>query len=452
MDETPLHHDAEPEASRNETADGAAIVVLHAGGLGDLVLIETLIAGLREKHADAHVTLICREHLAPVASLYAHPPDALVTFAFDPYRWATPADAADVLAPFLAALALGPVDVFIAAELKSTWLGEVLAAALRPREAIVCDSPSSAPAEVSILLRMLRLQRNDVALRPAAKENEHELDRYARLLGVARKMPSFRADDAGAAREPRIVVFSAGSPDLKRWSNASTREAVSRIAARTGARVTLVGSSAERADLEALASGIDASAPWEIVCGSAAELPRIATLIAAATGYLAIDTGLAHLAAAYGIPGVTVYGGGTWPSYAPWGRASAGVVAPLPCFGCLWDCAFERAFCLERISVDAVVDAFERVALAGRAEPHIAELAPYSAGERAILGAAAAVHRATQADRAARLTVIVRMQDVWRRYVHHVTQRQAEATAVVVDVTHRLATASKRLAERAIHR
>jgi len=51
-------------------------------------------------------------------------------------------------------------------------------------------------------------------------------------------------------------------------------------AEKTGARVTLVGSSAERADLEALASGTDASAPWEIVCGSAAELPRIATLIA----------------------------------------------------------------------------------------------------------------------------------------------------------------------------
>jgi ADP-heptose:LPS heptosyltransferase len=414
------------------------IVVLHAGGLGDLVLVETLLASLRERYAGAHVTLVVRESVAAVAALYATPPDAVRVFAFDPYRWALPIDAAIAIEPFLTSLALGPVDLFIAAELKSTWLGEIMAAFLAPKRAILCDARIAKYSEVRQLLGLLGLHRNMSALRPAAVDSEHELDRYARLAETSRRAPMFRALESARSQndDPRIVVFAAGSPELKRWPDDAMRAALTRIAARYGARLVLVGSAAEREELEALAAASDPSASWTVECGTASDLTRIAALIAGAIGYVAIDTGLAHLAAAYGVPGITIYGGGTWPSYAPWGRASAGVVAPLPCFRCFWDCAFDRAFCIERIGPDSVVVAFEEAIARSREESFVNAVEPYTKGERDILGAASAVYRAAQADRAARLTAIVRMKNIWHRNVQRVVRRQVNMEALRADPSH----------------
>ena len=424
------------------------VSVVHAGGLGDLVLVETLIAGLRERHAGARVTVFCRADVAPVVSLYALPPDDVRTFTFDPYQWALPADAAGVLAPFLAALPADPVDVFVSAELKSTWLGEVMAAALRPRDAIVASSDGRPGSDLLVLLRTLGLRWNAAARRPAAVAGEHELDRYARLTGTARRSPSLRRSQRVAGDTvPLIVVFPAGAPALKHWSRSSMREAVERIAKPRGARVAVVGSERERSELEALATD-GASAPFEVVAGAADELPRIAALIAHADGYVGIDTGLAHLAAAYAVPGVTVYGGGTWPSYAPWRPSSAGVVAPIPCFGCQWDCAFDRAFCLERIGANSVVAAFERAVTSRDGEPTVETLKAYSGKERSILAAAAAVHRSAQADRAARLRAIIRLQDVFHRYVRRARTLRANANAALSDMSQRVAAAARRLSER----
>lgn len=425
------------------------VAVLHAGGLGDLVLAETLIAGLRERHPGAHVTLFCRADVAPVAWLYARPPDAIRTFTFDPYRWALPADAARMLAPFLAELPREPVDLFVAAELKSTWLAEVLATALHPREAIVAGGADPPRSDLLVLLRLLQLKRNRDARRPQPADGGHELDRYARLAGVARRTPSLRRDGPSEDETaPLIVVFPAGAPDLKRWSRESMRNAAERIAAARHARVVVVGAEHERSELDALAQEGPASPAFEVVTGTPNDLPRIAALIARASGYVGIDTGLAHLAAAYGVPGVTVYGGGTWPSYAPWSASSAGVVAPIPCFGCQWDCAFDRAFCIERIGPDSVVATFERVAGATGGGPVVDAIKAYDAEERTILASAAAVHRAAQADRAARLRAIIRLQDVFHGYIRRARNRQAHATEALNEMTTRVAAAAHRLTQR----
>jgi ADP-heptose:LPS heptosyltransferase len=422
------------------------IAVVHAGGLGDMVLAETLLAGLRERHAGASVTLFCRADVAQAASLYAVPPERVCTFEFDPYRWALPSEAALALAPFLVTLPDTPVDLFVAAELKSTWLGEVLAAALAPREAVLSDANVRAGRDLLILLRLLGLRRNDRARRLAPVADEHELDRYARLAQTARRLPALRELPASpGGDEPYVVVFPAGAPSLKLWAHESLRDAAARIAEPRNARVVAVGSRHERAALEAFAH--DGSLHCDVFAGDPDDLAATAALLARACGYVGTDGGLAHLAAAYGVPGVTVYGGGTWPSYAPWGRFAAGVVAPIPCFGCQWDCAFDRAFCIEPISVDAVVSAFDHVARDNASGPHVVTVKAYDERERTILGAAARVHRAAQLDRGARLTAIVRLQDILRRYVRRARNQQARANAALSEITHRVSAAAKRLTE-----
>jgi hypothetical protein len=162
-------------------------------------------------------------------------------------------------------------------------------------------------------------------------------------------------------------------------------------------------------------------------------LAALAERLATASGFLSVDSGLAHLAGALGIPGVTVFGGGIWPPYAPWAPGTAGVVAPIPCFGCGWDCAFERSFCVEGVDVRTVVETFHGTARG--APPQVVMVDAYTEGERAILGAASAVHRPLQTDRAARLVAITRVRDLFRRYARRVRARERRTAAALLELT-----------------
>ena len=418
------------------------IVVLHAGGLGDLVLVESLLAALRERYAGARIELACRADVAPVTALYAQPADAVHTFAFNPYRWAVPDDRAARQAQSLLPKLRGePVDLFVSAELRATWLGEVLAAALAPRAAVTGSDRGLVANDVLILLGRLGLPRNAAVRRVAAVAGEHELDRYARLAGAAaRRAPALRPAAGSASRD--LMVFPFGASPLQQWPMPAMGEAAARIAAPRGARIVVVAADAQRGEAEAaVAAGTFGDAP-ELLLGAPGDLPAVAERIAGSLGYVGIDTGLAHLASAYGVPGVTVFGGGYWPSYAPWAPQAAGVVAPIPCFGCEWDCAFGRPFCIEGVDVDSVVAAFEDVCAHGRTEPLVRLLDAYGARERTVFEAAGRVHRAAQADRAARLAAITRLRNVFGHFARRsrAARRRADAAlAALADSTVRTA-------------
>ncbi|HWT07291.1 MAG TPA: glycosyltransferase family 9 protein, partial [Xanthomonadales bacterium] len=205
----------------------------------------------------------------------------------------------------------------------------------------------------------------------------------------------------------------------------------------------------DRADIEnAVAAGFFGTEP-AIVTGSPDDLPSVAARIAGAAGYVGIETGLVHLAAAYGVPGAAVYGGGYWPVYAPWAPRSAGVVAPIACFGCEWDCAFERPFCIEGVDVDGVVAAFE-AAYAGQAgRPVVRERDAYGPRERAIFEAAGNVHRAAQRDRAARLAAITRLRDLLGRYARRTRRRSRDADVLLASLVETTTQTARRLEQAA---
>jgi ADP-heptose:LPS heptosyltransferase len=421
------------------------LVVLHAGGLGDLVLVETFFSALRERHPGARVELVCRADVAPVASLYAQPPDAVVEFDFDPYRWALPDDRAALQArTLLRRIDRSHVDLFVSAELRSTWLSEILAAALDPADAVIADECKPRSSDVLILLGRLGLDRNRAVRRPPAIETEHELDRYARLAGAAgRRLPALRPPEVPASNE--LVVFPLASSHINRWPLRTMGEAAVRVAAARGATIVLIVGERDGAELKAAVAAGSFGRKPKIVIGMPADLPAVAARIAAAAGYLGIETGLVHLAAAYGLPGAAVYGGGYWPVYGPWAARSAAVVAPIPCFGCQWDCAFERAFCLEAIDADSVVAAFD-AAFAGATDgPVIHALDAYGARERTIFEAAASVHGIAQQDRAARLTEVTRLRDVLARYAARTRARSRRATTALASLAEATTHAAQRL-------
>jgi ADP-heptose:LPS heptosyltransferase len=404
------------------------IVVLHAGGVGDLVLAETLFAGLRERHPHARIELLCRSDVAPVASLYARPPDAVHTFPFDPYRWDVASDlvAAEIRA--LGATIGQGVDRCISAELRATFLSDVLPAVLASPEASVGDT-SGAPIsyEVFVLMRKLGVVPNlNLRRLPRAGEDEHELDRYARLAGSdVRRYPALRDGERSAADERWLAVFPFSAKPIQRWPVERTVNAARVIAERHGARIRLVGSAQQAAALATVAAMFPE--PPELLTGTSAQLPEIAATLRGAFGYAGIDTGLVHLAAAYGVPGVAVFGGGHWPAYAPWQTNATAVLAPIPCFRCDWNCAFERAFCLDGVDVETVASAFD-AALSGERTPAF-EVDAFSERERAILAHGAATYRKAHADRVARLAVTTRLRDIASRWTARAALNRKRARA-----------------------
>ncbi|MEV4756662.1 glycosyltransferase family 9 protein [Micromonospora sp. NPDC049559] len=163
---------------------------------------------------------------------------------------------------------------------------------------------------------------------PRWDPTEHEVRRWCRLLdwyGVETD-----PEDLGLARPSphRVpvgvtVVHPGAKTPEKRWP-AERFAAVARELARSGHRVVVTGSRPERELVERVAR--DAGLPGTAVVAGRLDLAGLAALVAHGRMLVSADTGVAHLATAYGIPSVVLFGPvspAQWgpPPDRPWHRA-----------------------------------------------------------------------------------------------------------------------------------
>jgi ADP-heptose:LPS heptosyltransferase len=405
---------------------GSSIFVLHAGGLGDLVLLSPTLAALRAARPEASITLLARAPIAPMAKLgpLHDVIDKVVALPIDPYRWAAPSKPLfGALERTFVAIGSEPVELFVSAELRPTWLTWVLAAKLRPVSALTLRGVDHSRALVAAICDHFKLVIPPFRRYADARSRVHELVRYERLaraLGLEPPVPprwpfpAARSKQAlktrGLAPNSYIACFpcGAGGTAFKRWPPERFVAVLTAVRERLGGRVLAVGDAAEREELDAFAAlATAAGLEVHVFAGGNDSAEELRALVASAWGYLGNDTGPAHLAAVHGVPGVTVYGGGTWPMYAPWAPGSIGVLAPLPCFGCFWDCAFGRGYCVEDVSPEPVVAALLAAVAAPMAPAHAIELPGPAAEVRSVMADASRTYRAAQADRAARLEALL---------------------------------------------
>ncbi|MFD7025200.1 glycosyltransferase family 9 protein [Promicromonospora sukumoe] len=155
---------------------------------------------------------------------------------------------------------------------------------------------------------------------PRWDDAEHEVLRWCRLVrGVggdcgpedlrldatdpAGRRPGHEADRAG------VVVHPGAAAAARRWPAARWGRVVSVLAAR-GHHVTLTGSPAEErlcAQVRRAAALGGADGAVQDVSGRL-DLPALARLVGQAQLLVSGDTGVAHLATAYGTPSVTLFG------------------------------------------------------------------------------------------------------------------------------------------------
>lgn len=252
-----------------------AVVILRALGLGDFLTGVPAYRALRAAFPDHGIVLAAPGTLAPLAALTGAIDRVLPTAELQPIRWPGPRPAAAVDLH-----GNGPAS-------------HRLVRALRARTTMMFASP--ADPEVT---------------GPCWDHREHEVSRWCRLvewfgipadrhaLGLA--LPPPGSWPAGA-----VVVHPGAASGSRRWPP-ERFAAVARELAASGLHPIITGTAQERplALRVAAAAGLGRQ---EVAAGRTT-LTDLAQLVAAARLVISNDTGVAHLAVAFGTPSVTLYG------------------------------------------------------------------------------------------------------------------------------------------------
>jgi ADP-heptose:LPS heptosyltransferase len=252
------------------------VVVLRALGLGDLLTGIPALRGLRDAYPEADITLAAPSVLAPVAALSGAVDGVADTAPLQPLPRSL--DHADLAVDLHGR---GP---------ESTRL--LLAA--RPRRLIAFSHPSL-PATSGL---------------PRWTPDEHEVSRWCRLLAEC-EIPADpgRLDLPHPAEESpapgAAIIHPGAAAPARRWP-AVRWSAVARRLHEDGWPVVVTGSPAERGLAEEVAAL--AGLPDHRVLAGRTRLTALAALVADAALVLSGDTGMAHLAAAYTRPAVTLAG------------------------------------------------------------------------------------------------------------------------------------------------
>lgn len=186
---------------------------------------------------------------------------------------------------------------------------------------------------------------------------EENLD-IARHLGLPPSPPAFPlhlpAMDPGAPR-PRIAVLPASRWPTKNWPTAHFATALDAIRARCEASFFLLGAAAEVdtcARLEALTH-----VHVNNLCGKTG-LVEMAALLQAMDLVIANDSGPVHIAAALGVPTITVYGPTDPARTRPYGPAHTVLTHEVPCRPCFARrCAIRSHACMREVTPARMADA-----------------------------------------------------------------------------------------------
>ncbi len=166
-----------------------------------------------------------------------------------------------------------------------------------------------------------------------------------------------------------FVIAPGASEGKRRWLTEQFLSVARRILDRhQGWRCLVVGTAAERAMAEQIAAILGERADNLAGC---TDVLGFVGYIANARLVLGNDSAAVHIAAACGVPGVAVVGGGHYarcfpydPCEAPVGRLPVTVARPMDCFGCDWICRYRVAVgrpfpCIEAVTSEAVLAAVE---------------------------------------------------------------------------------------------
>jgi ADP-heptose:LPS heptosyltransferase len=350
------------EASQQETESGGSrILIARIGALGDTLMATPVIRGVRETNPDARIDFLASALAAPLLQFH---PELNRVFSLRRRNF-----------PYF----LSPEKWGLAAELrKGRYTGTVLL--------------ESAPRYLELLERAGLTGIRGFHTTPS-KPEIHSAANNLRAAGFTdwaeRSLRSelyyppensFRARQLLAGLAPPIVGIHPGygpaqkksdqAGRLKGWPTAAFQDLLE-LLLESGMSVVLTGSSGDRAESRRISSRKPNHSRIRDVAGHTSVL-ELAALIAEVDGFVSVDSGPGHLAAAVGTPLVVLWGPAKLHQVQPIPNGGTVTIlkSSVPCAPCYDTPAMKACrdnICMKRILPEEVFAALEKV-LTGSAE------------------------------------------------------------------------------------
>jgi ADP-heptose:LPS heptosyltransferase len=253
------------------------ILALRALGIGDLATAVPALRALRTAHPDDTLALAAPEWLRPLVDLVGGIDAVVACDGLERSGWPPLA-----VNPDLAVNLHGQGP-------QSHWL----LAAARPARLWAYACPAAGHHDG-----------------PSWTDGEHEVHRWCHLLSWY-GLPADPADLAlrrpnRAGTPAAVSIVHPGGKDRRRRWRPDRFAAVARALDRSGHRVVITGSAAERRLAEHVAQL--AGLPPAVVLAGHLDLADLAALVADGRLVVSADTGVGHLATAFGTPSVLLFG------------------------------------------------------------------------------------------------------------------------------------------------
>lgn len=303
------------------------ILFIRGGAVGDFILALPALASLRERFPNARIEVLGYRHIAALALAGGLADDlrclegrGLAGFfgrgtVLDP-EWS------DYFCGFgLIVSYLYDPDGIFAANIARCSRAQLISGAHRPEES-----------------RLEHAAR--VFLEPLKRVAVFDADATPRL----RILPQAFAAPGG---EPWLAIHPGSGGERKNWPEAAWLELLGILATESGMRVLLVGGEAERERLPRLAAALPAARRQLAL---SLPLEELAGRLRTCRAFVGHDSGISHLAAAVGLPGLVLWGetnAHVWRPVSdrfrllmsPRGLASLPVADVLASIRDLWSCA-----------------------------------------------------------------------------------------------------------------
>jgi ADP-heptose:LPS heptosyltransferase len=322
-----------------QLSHGATVAVVRLRSLGDTVLITPALQILRRARPDVWIAVLLDRALVP---LLEGAPDVDQVVAVDAYGRRDLIRFVRSLKPELCLNLHGGST--------SAWITALSGARFRAGYAYFSKS----------LVYNVRIPRAQKILGRAADATVHTAEHHASAmfhLGAERgEIPYARlhAKARRGEREPYAIFHVAAAYETKRWREEKFLQAARYVRDRHGLSPLVMAGPGQDAVLEAF---------QEFERLPTLSIPAMKTFLQNASLFVGNDSGPAHVAAAFDVPSVVIFGSSDSRVWGPWGSNGLVVETPWDCKPCPGDrCyAFDQPRCILSVTPGAVEAAIERV-------------------------------------------------------------------------------------------
>ena len=343
-----------------------SILVVRLSARGDLVFASPLAGALRRRHPGAHIAWVAEERTADVILHNPHLDEVIV--------WQRGAWKRLLRRGRWGALAREVVDFF--ASLRERRFDVAIDTQGLLRSGLVAYL-SGAPVRIGLGSRegssvlMTRTVERGGNERGIASEYRH----LAEVLGLptdrfAMEIPrgadetarvAAMLEEAGLAGD-FVAVCPFTTRDHKHWFEDRWSALIELVRARVGVGVALLGGPGDRAAADRILGGVAESVPGSpplVDLVGRTTLGEAAAVVSRCSGLVGVDTGLSHMAHAFGRPAVLLFGSNT-PYLDPPGPAATILHSGRACSPCRGKLVCDgRIDCMRDIGVEQVIAALE---------------------------------------------------------------------------------------------